>query len=170
MFLITACSNPLGNRSIQSIDYHPGFTVSTSSPKILSLSPTSGTTLGGTLLTLEGSEFVKGATISIGGSLCLNVTFISATKMTCVTPGHVPGAVSVVVKNIDLGTFTSTSTFNYLSTSNPLAGFATAAGGGIASGAGVRVKFTVGIVANPAIQQGATVSVRTGLPGTLPHP
>jgi hypothetical protein len=62
-------------------------------PTITSFSPAFGTSTGGTLLTVTGTGFRTGALILLyTNNFCLSPTVISATSMTCWTPGGTPGA------------------------------------------------------------------------------
>lgn len=55
-------------------------------PTVSSVSPTSGANAGGTLITITGTNFLSPATVSIGGTACLNVTVVNSTTITCETP------------------------------------------------------------------------------------
>ena len=66
-------------------------------PTVTSISPTSGTTAGGTSVTITGTNFVAGATVTIGGSSCTSVVVVSSTSITCTTPAGTAGAQDVVV-------------------------------------------------------------------------
>ncbi len=70
-------------------------------PTVISVSPPSGPVAGGTPITLIGTNFISGATVTLGGIAATGVTFVSATQLTAVTPGHAAGAVNVVVTNPD---------------------------------------------------------------------
>jgi hypothetical protein len=87
---------------------NPGPTVST-------ISPTSGTTAGGTPVTVTGTGFLTGATVTFGGASATAVTVVSSTSMTATTPAHSPGGVDVVVTNTDTQNGTKTSGYNYTS-------------------------------------------------------
>jgi hypothetical protein len=65
--------------------------------QVTAIAPASGTTLGGTAITISGSNFAAGATVMIGGAAATNVTFVSETSLTAVTPQHTSGAADVVV-------------------------------------------------------------------------
>ena len=73
-----------------------------SAPTVTSVSPTSGATTGGTAITLTGTNFAAGATVTVGGAACTNVTVVSATRITCTTPAGSDGAASVVVTSSGL--------------------------------------------------------------------
>ena len=70
-------------------------------PTVSGIAPTSGTTGGGTPVTITGTGFLAGATVTIGGTAATGVTVVSSTSITATTPAHAAGAVSVVVKNTD---------------------------------------------------------------------
>ena len=66
-------------------------------PTVTSISPTSGTTAGGTSVTITGTNFISGTTVTIGGSSCTSVVVVSSTSITCTTPSGTAGAQDVVV-------------------------------------------------------------------------
>jgi len=70
-------------------------------PTVSSISPTSGTTAGGTPVTITGTGFLSGATVTIGGAAATNVTLSNSSTITATTPAHAAGAVNVVVTNTD---------------------------------------------------------------------
>jgi outer membrane protein assembly factor BamB len=70
-----------------------------SAPRVTSVSPNSGTRNGGTAVTITGSGFLAGATVTFGGSSATNVSVVSSTGITATTPPHSVGSVSVVVTN-----------------------------------------------------------------------
>jgi hypothetical protein len=77
------------------------------------ITPQSGSTSGGTAVTLTGNAFVAGAKVTIGGVAATSVTVVNSTKITAVTPAHATGAVSVVVTNPDASTATLSNAFFY---------------------------------------------------------
>ena len=83
-----------------------------SAPTVASISPNSGSSSGGTAVTITGASFVAGAMVSIGGVAATNVTVASVTSITATTPAHAAGAVSVVVSDSN-GSGTLTNGFNY---------------------------------------------------------
>src|SRR5438132_9030505 len=70
-------------------------------PTISSISPVSGTSNGGKLITINGTNFLSGATASIGGLALTGVTVVSSSKITGTTQAHVAGFADVVVTNTD---------------------------------------------------------------------
>lgn len=89
-------------------------TGTTTPPNPTSISPTSGPTTGGTAVTINGTDFVSGCTVTIGGVSCTSVVFVSSTQVTAVTgPLASVGAKDVVVTNPDTGTGTLAAAFTY---------------------------------------------------------
>ncbi|WP_263378574.1 IPT/TIG domain-containing protein [Granulicella paludicola] len=62
-------------------------------PTVTAISPTSGSAAGGTTVTITGTKFASGATVSFGGAAASSVTYVSATRVTAVSP---PGDIGVV--------------------------------------------------------------------------
>jgi hypothetical protein len=89
------------------------YTAPLSAPTVTSVSPNKGTRSGGTSVTVTGTNFVNGATVSFGGVPATSVTFVSATKLTAVTPAHAQGSVSVAVTNPDGHTGTLANGYSY---------------------------------------------------------
>ncbi|MGE5242884.1 MAG: IPT/TIG domain-containing protein [Betaproteobacteria bacterium] len=72
-------------------------TAPTNQITITGAQPGSGTTFGGTVVTVTGSHFDSGVTVSFGGTAATNVTVASPTQLTATTGAHVAGSVDVVV-------------------------------------------------------------------------
>ncbi|MCI0341279.1 MAG: IPT/TIG domain-containing protein, partial [Planctomycetales bacterium] len=70
-------------------------------PTLGSVSPASGSSAGGTVVTLAGSAFASGTTVSFGTAAASSVTIISSTSLTCVTPAGAPGWTEVTVTIAD---------------------------------------------------------------------
>ena len=83
-------------------------------PTVTSVSPTSGSTLGGTAVTISGSGFSTGATVTVGGILATGVALGSASSISATTPPGAAGAANVVVTNLDLQTGSCTGCFTYV--------------------------------------------------------
>jgi hypothetical protein len=80
---------------------------------VTSIAAPSGSTTGGTSVTITGTGFVAGATVTIGGQPCTNVVVVSATSITCTTPAGATGAKDVVVTNPDTQAGTLTGGYTY---------------------------------------------------------
>ncbi|MBI2374678.1 MAG: exo-alpha-sialidase [Deltaproteobacteria bacterium] len=66
---------------------------------ISAVTPDRGPLQGGTVLTVSGSEFASGLTVTIGGIQALNVSVASATSLSVTTPPGALGAADVTVSN-----------------------------------------------------------------------
>jgi hypothetical protein len=64
---------------------------------VTAITPSTGTTFGGTSVTITGTGFESGATVTIGGVAATNVLVASATRMTATTPAHATGIAEVRV-------------------------------------------------------------------------
>ena len=81
-------------------------------PTVTGISPTSGTTAGGTSVTITGTNFNGATSVTIGGVAATGVTVVSATSITATTPAGSAGAKDVVVTTPN-GTGTGTGLFTY---------------------------------------------------------
>ena len=79
-------------------------------PTISSISPASGSTAGGTTITLTGTNFASGATVTVGGVAATGVTVLSSTSLRAITGARAAGAADVVVA---VGTQSATLTRGY---------------------------------------------------------
>ena len=70
---------------------------STPTPRVTSITPTAGSTAGGTAVTISGASFAGGATVSIGGAAAAQVTVVDPATITAVVPAHGAGSADVVV-------------------------------------------------------------------------
>lgn len=81
-----------------------------SSPTISTISPMSGTIIGGTPVTITGTNFQNGLTVKFGSNYATSVAVTGGTSITCVTPSQAGiGAVTVTVTNPDTGVATYNS-------------------------------------------------------------
>jgi len=70
-------------------------------PVIRSINPWGGPAAGGTVVTLRGQYFQQGVTVLFDGIPATDVTFVTTMKITCVTPAHELGPVTVTATNPD---------------------------------------------------------------------
>jgi hypothetical protein len=89
-------------------------------PTLTSITPTSGSTLGGTSVTLTGTNFTGATGVTIGGASATNVSVVNASTITCTTPVGTAGAKSVIVTT-PAGQNVANSLFTYLSSNADLA-------------------------------------------------
>ena len=77
------------------------------------LSPTSGSMLGGTAITITGANLTGASSVTVGGVPATNVVAVNSTTVTAVTPAGSVGAASVEVTGAE-GTATATNAFTYI--------------------------------------------------------
>jgi hypothetical protein len=80
---------------------------------VTSVNPSSGSSLGGTNVTITGTGFDPGATVTFGGTAATNVVRVDSTTITAKTPAHAAGAVNVTVTNTDASNGTLTNGYTY---------------------------------------------------------
>lgn len=97
-------------------------------PTVTSISPASGSMAGGTPVTITGTNFSTGATVTIGGAACTSPLVVNATTITCTTGARAAGTVNVVVTNPDTQTGTGVSLYTYLQPAPGVSGVAPATG------------------------------------------
>lgn len=68
-------------------------------PTFSFMSPDSGPTAGGTAVTIFGTGFISGTTVSIGGTPATAVVVVSPTELTAVTPAGSQGLTDVKIVN-----------------------------------------------------------------------
>jgi IPT/TIG domain len=81
-------------------------------PVVTSVDPASGSTAGGTLVTITGEGFLEGATVQIG-AVATSVQVVSETEITAVTAPGAPGAAEVLVSDAN-GASTGGASFTYV--------------------------------------------------------
>ena len=83
-------------------------------PTVSSVAPNSGSTAGGTAVTITGTNFAAGATVTFGGAAATNVVVVNSTTITATTPAGSAGAVTVTVTNRGGQSGSLASGFTYL--------------------------------------------------------
>lgn len=78
--------------------YSWAFTTVSPPASLIAISPSKGSMNGGTIITLTGSNFAVGATVTIGGVAATNCGIISANSMSCTTAANTVGTKDVVVR------------------------------------------------------------------------
>jgi hypothetical protein len=89
------------------------FTYVTPAPTVIAISPPSGSTSGGTSITITGTDFTGATSITVGGVACTVFTVVNSTTATCTTPPGTPGTASVRVTTPS-GTSTANTLFTYV--------------------------------------------------------
>ncbi len=90
-----------------------GFTY-VAPPTVTSVSPSSGSTLGGTAVTITGTNFAAGATVTFGSAGATNVVVVSSTTITATTPAGSAGAATVTVTNLGALAGSLTNGYTYV--------------------------------------------------------
>jgi hypothetical protein len=85
-------TSPAGTSAIVAADH---FTFA-SPPAVASVSPGSGTRLGGQTVTITGTNFTAATSVKFGTTAATGFTVVNSTKITATTPAH--GAVTVDVR------------------------------------------------------------------------
>ena len=127
------------------------FTYLQAPPSVSAVAPNSGSTLGGTVVTVTGTGFQTGAVVRFGGTAATNVSVSNSTTLVATTPAHAPGAVTVQIVNADTQSGSLANAFTYqaapppvVSSVSPTSGttgggtVVSITGSGFASGATVR--------------------------------
>ena len=104
------------NPDQQTATLRSGYTYSTAppAPTVTAVSPNTGSTAGGTSVTITGSGFAATPTVSFGGTAATGVAVVSATTLTATVPARAAGVVNVVVTNPDAQSGTLTNGYAYL--------------------------------------------------------
>lgn len=83
------------------------------SPTITTVAPNAGPVAGGTVITLTGTGFKSGLTVTVGGTAATGVTFIDSTTVQATTPAKAAAVYNVVLTNTDGGSKTVLNGFIY---------------------------------------------------------
>jgi hypothetical protein len=135
---------------------------------ILHVIPSSGTKAGGTRVTVQGSGFLDGCSVLLGGVPCTDVTVASPTSLSCTTSAHNPGGVEIVLNCPGGSNLTVANVYAYVDLVNPVPGFAVSSGGGISAATGsVLHHSTIGQPNTDFKQSEANTLHYTGLLGIL---
>lgn len=138
---------------------------------ISNISPKGGPASGGANVTITGSGFVSGVSVSIGGSSCTGLTLINSTTINCVVPSHAIGSVTVSVTNPNSQTTSAANFYTYRVP--PMINSLAPSTGAVAGGTNVTITGT-GFVAGATIMFGGAqciapiVSSSTSLTCTTP--
>ena len=81
--------------------YYPSGLAAVSPPTIASVTPNVGGPTGGTRITIDGSSYFQAAEVTVGGSECTDLEWVSSSKVTCTVPAGTIGGATVEVVNPD---------------------------------------------------------------------
>ena len=86
-----------GGRNERDCGRRPRYTAMMRGRRWTSVSPNAGSTAGGNTVTINGSNFVSGASVKFGATASSLVTFVSATQLKAVAHAHAAGTADVTV-------------------------------------------------------------------------
>jgi hypothetical protein len=94
----------------------PGAYTYLPAPVISGLSPDHGPAAGGTIVTITGTGFYPGSSVTFDGQPATSLVVDSDTQITAATPAHTPGPVDVVVSGIGGDSAPLTYTYDPITT------------------------------------------------------
>ena len=142
----------------------------TQTPTVSSIAPSKGILAGGTSVTITGTLFASGATVSIGGVSATGVTVVNSTTITATTESRSAGTVDVVVTSSGQSG-TLTSGFEYTDAILPKITSINVSGGPVAGGTpftitGTNFENISGVTLCGVAATGVTQSGGTSISGT----
>lgn len=99
----------------------PNTIVVENTPVVSAVTPSSGSSNGGDTITISGNNFASGASVLLGNGTCQDVTVVSSSRITCVTPASSPQLVKVTVENPDGAQGVLTSAYTFVGAATTLA-------------------------------------------------
>lgn len=158
-----------------------GFTYELAWPRVTSVSPSTGALGGGTTLTIAGTGFAPGATVTVGGLPAATVSSVSPTQIIVTTPPGASGPAAVVVTNPGGAIAGLASAFSYsanpqtvptvptpVPTPTPAPTSGTVSVTGVSPSSGPSAGGTAIVINGSGFQSGATVTISgISVPGTL---
>jgi hypothetical protein len=130
-------------------------------PTLTSVTPNSGTTAGNTAVTLGGSNFVSGATVTFGGAAAANVVVVSNASITASTPAHAAGVVDVSVTDPGAPSATLANAYTYTAPPASTDRYVSTTGSDAAAGSQGSPWATLQYAANH-VPAGGTIHVAAG--------
>lgn len=91
------------------------FTYALTKPAVSGISPTSGTSEGGTAVTISGANFTGATGVTFGGTAATRVILVDDSTITCTTPAGSAGTAKNVVVTTPNGANVNTVPFSYVS-------------------------------------------------------
>ncbi|MCE9563947.1 MAG: IPT/TIG domain-containing protein, partial [Planctomycetes bacterium] len=149
---VTAPANPLGAANVLvgnpdggSVLVTGGFLYA-AAPTVGGVLPGTGSMLGGTTITITGTNFYTGAIVTMVGAPTVqatNVVVVNSTTITATTPAHAAGFVDVVVSTASGNSLTSAADgFTYVAVAAPTVTAVSPNSGPIAGGTSITITGT----------------------------
>lgn len=155
-------SESVGNAKLTLVN--GSITVPAAAPTVTGCNPSSGPTTGGTPVSISGTNFQNGATVSIGGVAATGVGFIGSTSLSATTGAHAAGAANVVVTNPDAQSGTLSNGYTYTAVSSGSADLSLAMSDAPDPlSVGTSLTYTI-VVANAGPDEATGVSMSDQLP------
>ena len=137
-----------------------GYTYELAWPRVTSLSPSTGALTGGTTLTINGTGFAPGATVTIGGQSVATVSAISPTQIVVSTPPAGAGPATILVTNNGGAISGLAGAFSYSANPQPHAPSPSAVSiTGVTPATGPSAGGTAITISGTGFQSGAAVSI-----------
>jgi hypothetical protein len=134
-----------------------GFTYLGPPPTLTAVAPATGPSAGANTITLTGTEFGAGTTVTVGGTAATGISVTSSTTLTAVAPAGVAGVANVVVTKADGQSATLVGGYTYTQSPPPAVTSITPTTG--THGGGVPVTITgTGFVAGATVKFGTTAA------------
>jgi hypothetical protein len=148
-----------GVTGVRTSDVHHAVLTATphlQAPTVTSFSPTTGSTSGGTTVTVNGTNLTGATSVRFGTTAASSFTVTSSTRIKAVTAPHVAGTAKISVTTF-AGNGTSSSTFRFVAPVPAITSF-TPATGTTSGGTTVTVTGT-GFFGATAVKFGTTTAV-----------
>jgi IPT/TIG domain-containing protein len=110
---ITATNTPTRTPTNPPLNSPTNTPVGATTPVINSVNPSSGTTRGGTLVTIIGNRFLPGVKVFFGDTPASSVDFSNPSVLFARTDAHAAATVDVIVTNADGGSARLVNAFRY---------------------------------------------------------
>ncbi len=134
-----------------------GFTYLGPPPTLTAVAPAIGPSAGATTITLTGTEFGAGTTVTVGGVAATNVSAASSTTLTAAAPAGTAGVVNVVVTKADGQSATLVGGYTYTQSPPPAVTSISPTSGTHGGGGPVTITGT-GFVAGATVKFGTTAA------------
>jgi IPT/TIG domain len=122
-------------------------------PTVTGVSPASGSTVGGTSVSISGAGFQSGATVSFGGAALTSVSVVNATTITGTTASHGVGTVDVLVTNPDAQSGSCSGCYSYVVTAPVISNVRSTANSRNAT-----ITWTTDVAADSQVEYGRTTA------------
>ncbi|MFN9125143.1 MAG: SUMF1/EgtB/PvdO family nonheme iron enzyme, partial [bacterium] len=105
--------------SFINVGFRVARSVASSAPSIASVSPSSGPSVGGTVITITGTNLNENMTVHVGDAAATSLSFVSPTTVLAVTPPGAVGTAKDIVVSTAAGASVLPASFTHLETTVP---------------------------------------------------